>query len=107
MRVPIHSAEDLGLVIRAARKSAQVRQDDLAGTAQVSRQFAFDVERGKPTVQLGRVLRLLQELGVPLSVELDQDAYDSLQRLLRKRRAKPGETAPEPGPGGTTGTPGA
>lgn len=103
MQVLIHSAEDLGLAIRAARKSAQLRQDDLAGTAQVSRQFAFDVERGKPTVQLGRVLRLLQELGVPLSVELDPQAYDSLQRLRDKRRARQAAAAPGP----EAGTPGA
>jgi len=32
----------------------------------VSKQFASDVEHGNPTVQLGLVLKMLAELGVPL-----------------------------------------
>lgn len=87
MKHPIHSAEDLGLVIRAVRKSTRVRQDDLAGTVQVSRQFAIDVERGKPTVQLGRVLLLLQELGIELNVEIPEDA----SRILSALKAREGQ----------------
>jgi transcriptional regulator with XRE-family HTH domain len=85
MKIPIQSVEDLGLVIRAVRKSAHVRQDDLASTVQVSKQFTADVERGKPTVQMGRVLLLLEELGIPLSVEMPETALDALQRLQAKR----------------------
>ena len=35
-----------------------VRQDDSSAVAGVSRQLAVDLERGKPTTQLGRVLLL-------------------------------------------------
>lgn len=86
MKHRIDCAEDLGLVIRAVRKSTDVRQDDLAGTAGVSRQFAVDVEKGKPTVQLGRVLRLLQELGIILSAEIPDDASAELSKLRSRRR---------------------
>ena len=86
MKHRIESVEDLGRVIRAVRKSTDVRQDDLAGTARVSRQFAVDVERGKPTVQFGRVLRLLHELGIVLSADIPDDASAELSKLRSRRR---------------------
>lgn len=86
MKLPIRTAADLGVVIRAVRKDAGVRQDDLAGMVGVSRQFAVDAERGKPTIQLAKVLRLLEELGVELSVELGEGAASEYHRLQNKRR---------------------
>jgi y4mF family transcriptional regulator len=85
MKHAIQSSEELGLVIRAVRKSTQVRQDDLAAMVGVSRQFAVDVEKGKPTVQLARVLRLLRELGIELSVDIPSAASKELELLTRRR----------------------
>lgn len=88
MKHPIRSVEELGLVIRAVRKFGQVRQDDLAALVGVSRQFAVDAEKGKPTIQLGRVLRLLKELGIELSVDIPQGAHAELEGLrLRSQSA--------------------
>lgn len=84
MKHPIQSSEELGRVIRAVRKSVQVRQDDLAAMVGVSRQFTVDVEKGKPTVQLARVLRLLKELGIELSVDIPSAASEELERLARR-----------------------
>lgn len=89
MKHPIRSVEDLGRVIRAVRKSTRMRQDDLAAVVGVSQQFAVDVERGKPTVQFGRVLRLLDELGIALSVDIPDEASRTLESL----RAKPTGTS--------------
>lgn len=86
MKHPIHSVADLGLVIRAVRKSTRVRQDDLAGAVRVSRQFTQDVEGGKPTVQLGRVLLLLEELGIALNVEIPDAASRTLSTLQPSRQ---------------------
>lgn len=69
------------MVIRAVRKSTRVRQDDLAGAVRVSRQFTHDVEQGKPTVQLGRVLLLLEELGIALNVDIPDEASRTLATL--------------------------
>ena len=88
MKHPIQSVEDIGLVIRAVRKSSHVRQDDLASTVNVSRQFTIDVERGKPTVQFGRVLLLLKELGVSLSVDIPDAALKTLMQLQARRNDK-------------------
>ncbi len=96
MKHTIHSADDLGVIIRAVRKSTKVRQDDLAAIVGVSRQFAVDVEKGKPTVQLGRVMRLLKELGIELSVEIPSEASRELERL-RERRIKSSEKSPDEG----------
>lgn len=96
MKHTIHSADDLGVIIRAVRKSTKVRQDDLAAMVGVSRQFAVDVEKGKPTVQLGRVMRLLKELGIELSVEIPSEASRQLERL-RERRIKSSEKSPDEG----------
>ncbi len=85
MKHPINSAADLGLIIHAVRKSAHVRQDDLAGVVRVSRQFTHDVEQGKPTVQLGRVLLLLKELGIALNVDIPDEASRTLATLQPSR----------------------
>jgi hypothetical protein len=70
-----------------------LRIDDTAGTAGVGHVFVRDVEHGKPTVQLGRVMRLLAELGIELKAAVPDTVSPELQRLrsaslkrLRPRR---------------------
>lgn len=104
MKHPIHSAEDLGLVIRAVRKNLHVRQDDLASTVKVSKQFTVDVERGKPTVQFGRVLLLLNELGITLSVDIPEEALKRLRQLQDQRSEKASRASSVSVPGDTKAT---
>lgn len=68
----IKSADDLGQVIRRQRKLQALRQQDLADLIGASHVFLRQVEHGKPTVQLGRVLRLLEELGIELYVDVPE-----------------------------------
>lgn len=84
MQVTVHSVADLGLALRATRKSSKVRLDDLAGIAGVSKQFVSDVEHGKPTVQLGLTLRLLAEMGLSLTVDIPAGAEGEWSKLLAK-----------------------
>ena len=91
MQITIHSVDELGLVVRSVRRSSKVRLDDLASTAGVSKQFASDVEHGKPTVQLGLVLKLLAELGILLQLDIPQAAEQELGVL----RLKGGVQAPK------------
>lgn len=81
MGKPLQSVADLGLIVRAVRKSQDLRLDDLAGSAGVGHVFVRDVEHGKETVQLGKVLRLLEELGVELTLNVPTEAIPHLQRL--------------------------
>lgn len=81
MKHTIHTVADLGLLLRAVRKSQGLRLDDLAGSAGVGHVFAREVEHGKETVQMGRVLKLLEEAGLQLSVEIPSGALEHLQAL--------------------------
>lgn len=67
MNTWIRNTEDLGRVVRNARKLQKLSQDDLAGMAGTGRRFIVDLEKGKQTVQLGKVLRVLRTLGVSVS----------------------------------------
>ncbi len=64
------TSAEVGKFIRSARKAQGLRQDDLAGLAGVGTRFVIEVERGKETSQLGRVLHLLAVLGCDLTIDL-------------------------------------
>lgn len=91
--VRILTAADLGLVIRSVRRSQKLRLDDLAGCVGVGHVFVREVEHGKPTVQLGRVLQVLHELGIGVQLSVPDDSVPELERLrnvglrpLKRRR---------------------
>jgi transcriptional regulator with XRE-family HTH domain len=78
MKHKITSVSELGTLVRATRKSVHMRLDDLAATASLSKQFVNDVELGKPGVQLGKVLQVLQELGVHLYIDVPDRVNEQL-----------------------------
>ncbi|MFO1337063.1 MAG: transcriptional regulator [Burkholderiaceae bacterium] len=88
MKLTLTTVEDAGVAVRSLRKHGGVRIDDFALTAQVSKQFMTDLENGKPTVQMGRVLALLNKLGVKVTMELPDAAASALaaERERRERR---------------------
>lgn len=63
------TSERLGAAVRAARKAQGLRQDELAGAAGVGVRFLVELERGKPSVQLDKVLAVLAALGLRLTIE--------------------------------------
>lgn len=91
MRVPIHNPAELGVVIRALRKSAGVRQDDLAASVGVSKQFATDVEHGKPTAQVGLLMKVLEELGGRLEVEVPDSVKAAIDEVNARFVAQDGK----------------
>ncbi len=68
--IPIQDSKDIGALARRLRRQQGIRQDDMAAIIGASHVFLRDVEQGKGTVQLGKVLRLLDELGVRLHLEV-------------------------------------
>jgi y4mF family transcriptional regulator len=64
----IHSAAELGAALRAERKALGLSQADLALAAGVGLRFVVELEAGKPTVQLMRVLRVIAALGGTLQL---------------------------------------
>lgn len=68
--------EQLGAVIRTRRRQLKVTQKDLAMTCGTGLRFIIDLEKGKPTCQTGKVLQVLQALGLKLQISspgTDQD----------------------------------
>jgi HTH-type transcriptional regulator/antitoxin HipB len=64
--VKIRTSQALGAVVRGHRRALKMTQASLARTAGVSRAWITEFEAGKPTVELGRVLAVLDALGITL-----------------------------------------
>ncbi|WXL25861.1 helix-turn-helix domain-containing protein [Ectopseudomonas mendocina] len=82
MKFEIDSAEQMGMLIRASRKAMQLRQDDAAGVLGVSENFLGKVERGGETVQWGKLLQVMQGLGLTVSVEAPAILADEIRDVL-------------------------
>ncbi len=59
----------LGQVIAAERKRRRLTQTQLADLTNTSINFVSQVERGKKTAQIGKVIDILQILGLQLVIE--------------------------------------
>jgi hypothetical protein len=79
MRIWVRSVESVGVAIRAMRKASGIRQDDVPGVSHV---FLRDLEKGKDTVQFGRVLKVLDELGVRMVLEVPESQADAVQSAI-------------------------
>ncbi|WP_313623507.1 helix-turn-helix transcriptional regulator [Achromobacter sp.] len=66
--VAVHSSAELGELVRAVRRSQGLLQADLAGLSGTGNRFVVDLERGKPTLQLQKVLDMLDLLGLEVQV---------------------------------------
>lgn len=64
----IHSPQQLGEAIRAARKQIALTQPQLALAAGVGVRFVVELEGGKPTVRLAQVLRVIDALGGEMAI---------------------------------------
>lgn len=71
------NSEQLGAAIRARRKELNVTQKDLAMTCGTGLRFIIDLEKGKPTCQIGKTLGVLQALGLTLQLVSHDLSSDS------------------------------
>jgi HTH-type transcriptional regulator/antitoxin HipB len=67
--VPQTWALELGGEIRRWRKHLRLTQRKLADLAQCGPDFLYDLERGKPSVRLDKLVSVLDVLGLRLKVE--------------------------------------
>ncbi len=65
----IKSTQDIGGLVRAHRKSQSATQAEFAALCGVGVRFISDLENGKPTMELGKVLQVLQRLGLEVSIQ--------------------------------------
>lgn len=66
----IHSAGELGAMLRMLRKESGLTQRDAAGLCNVSLPFLNQVEQGKSTAQIGKVLDVCQRFGIEIVFKL-------------------------------------
>ena len=64
----IRSSVELGAVVREQRKRLALKQLDIAGLGNTGNRFIVDLENGKPTVQLQKVLDVMDLLGLEVVV---------------------------------------
>ena len=62
------TAKQIGELVKATRKSLAVTQRDLAMTSGTGLWFIIELEKGKPTCQLSKVLTVLNTLGVTITL---------------------------------------
>lgn len=65
----VYTAASLGSAIRHFRLQTGLSQAELAERTGLNRTYLSDLERGKETEQVRRILRVLKELGVRMTLE--------------------------------------
>jgi len=78
MRTPkpmirIQTSEDLGKAIRSQRKSDGLTLTETSGLTNVGVRFLSELENGKPTVRLDKLMRVLSALGLQLHLTSPAD----------------------------------
>ena len=73
MRTSVHSTADIGAIIRSERKALGLTQSDLAAASGLSLRFISELERGRVTAGIGRVLYVLKMLGLEVVLESPPD----------------------------------
>ena len=76
MNRAFRSTDELGQAIRAERKAQGLTQGDLAAACGVSLRFISDLERGRASAGVGRVLHVLNMLGLRVVLESPAGAGD-------------------------------
>lgn len=63
-----HTPKIIGELVKNTRKTMGVTQRDLALTSGTGLRFIIELEQGKPTSQLGKVLTVLHTLGIKIEL---------------------------------------
>lgn len=73
------NAKSMGRQVRAARRRQALTQIELAALCGVGTRFVSDLENGKASIELGRMLQVTDALGLSVSIKgrdwSDIDAY--------------------------------
>jgi len=66
--IQIKSTEELGKFVRAYRKARGITQGQVSGLSNVSTKFLSEFERGKKTSEIGKILQVLNVLGIDVTL---------------------------------------
>lgn len=65
----IKTTKDIAELIKKTRKEQKLTQAELALISNVGIRFLSDLENGKPTCEIEKVIKILRNLGLQLSVK--------------------------------------
>jgi len=65
-----YTPKQIGQLVKTARKTLGVTQKDLALTSGTGLRFIIELEQGKATCQIGKVLTVLHTLGITMQLIL-------------------------------------
>jgi len=78
----VANAPDIGKVIRHVRKNRDLRQSDVAGAMNSGRRMMPEIEKGKNTAHIGKVLEALEILGINIIlVQRGEDDFPDGEKL--------------------------
>lgn len=64
----VETAGDIGRVVRRKRKEQGVLQEKAAGLSGVGTKFLSQLENGKDTAEIGKILQVLRTLGLEIYI---------------------------------------
>lgn len=65
----IKSTKDIGIFIKDVRKKLNLTQETLAQLSNVGTRFISDIENGKETCEIEKVLKVVLNLGIKINME--------------------------------------
>lgn len=68
------TADEIGKLVKTTRERIGLTQTELAVTSGTGLRFIVDLERGKPTCQLEKVLTVLHTLGIRITLTPPDEA---------------------------------
>lgn len=80
MKIPVESVVDIGHVIRITRISQDLDQLTAAQLSSTGQSFLSHLENGKETAQIGKVLQVLESLGIGVELTLPPDVDTMLAK---------------------------
>lgn len=89
MKVPVKRVADIGQVIRITRISQDLDQLTASQLSNAGQSFLSHLENGKETAQIGKVLQVLESLGIGVELILPPD----VEALLVKHNKSSNHTS--------------
>jgi HTH-type transcriptional regulator/antitoxin HipB len=78
MKKTVENVAEIGTLVKQQRKKLRLKQAEAAGLVGVGVRFFSELERGKETLAMGKVLHVLRSLGLHFSVStaMDNNSHD-------------------------------
>ena len=78
------TSQKLGQFVKEARQRLAVTQRALALTSGTGLRFIVDLEKGKPTCQIGKVLAVMNTLGIEMALKLPHAGKEAERDTTRE-----------------------